>query len=539
MQKNMILAIVLSILFIILWNRFYKQKEIQPEPDSTATVSNEPAKQPDFGILSEEVPLSKEFLYETKNFNLVFDSIGGGLRNIQLKNFSDISNKPVDLLGPKLVYESAFSLSGDKAFYDYYQKDKSSIFIRKHSNEDIFPSNLYIEKEFVFNTNSYLFEVIFRFQNKGNNNIIFPEEKRFFKTGFSLKIPVSKKNQQYNQPVVSFCKAGNMFHVNSRDKINKKYLNMDFAQSYEWIALADRYFILSMVLSDRVRLKRPVFYAKNDIYSVYIEEKMPEILKPKESISFRYFIYAGPKDRDIFRIYIKEYKDATGLISFEQAMGFNKIFGPIANLLLDILTFLQRIVKSYGLSIILLTILIKIVFFPLTFKQYESMIKMKDIQPQLNALKEKYKNDPQSLNKETMELYKKYKINPLGGCLPMLIQIPVFFAFYDLLAKSVKLRGVSFLWIKDLANPDTVAIIAGFSLNILPLLMSLSMILQQSLSTGGDPQQKKMMMIMSVFFLFIFWNLPAGLTLYWTCQNILGLLEQLVIQTWINNKKVS
>jgi YidC/Oxa1 family membrane protein insertase len=320
--------------------------------------------------------------------------------------------------------------------------------------------------------------------------------------------------------------------------LKSKFYELAYGLSYEWAALANRYFVISLISFDRNNPKRPDFSIENRNYTVRLQEKMPETMSPGSVKKFRFFVYAGPKDRDIFRAYKKKYSDVYGLISLEQAMGFSRTIGPISNFLLDILDFIHRIIPNFGVAIIILTILIKVIFSPLTYKQYESMAKMKKLQPHINNLKEQFKNDPQKLNAETMSLYKKHKINPLSGCFPILIQIPVFFAFYDLLAKSIKLRDSHFLWIKDLANPDTVGMVAGIPINVLPLLMGLTMFIQQKTSSSvGDSQQQKIMMFLPFVFLFIFWNLPSGLVLYWTAQNILSIAEQLIINNRIKKKE--
>jgi YidC/Oxa1 family membrane protein insertase len=560
MEKKTLLAVALSLGFLLLWsfwsNRNQKNaQQTASVPAATVPAATAPATPGPAMPVPDSVPAR---VPETVNgkasgtiipvsngaLDLELDSLGGGIRSAKLPRFVTKSNKELDLLGKRLVGPAAFSLLSADGVPEQgvYKTSRPSsgrvVFTRTSDGKDGLPRGLTIEKEYLFSTNSYLFELTVRFRNTTPQAIV-PSSSGWsrFRTAFGIHSPKTKRSNQYDMIVMSYCRGGDKKQVNSEDKIKKKFAILDWSQDYEWAALADRYFILSLVASDRDRSRRPVFAAGNEAYSVSFEENMPDQIAPGATATYRYYVYAGPKDRDIFRAYRKLFKDAAGLVSFEQAMGFNKVIGPVSNVLFDILDFLYRIVKSYGWSIILVTILIKVVFFPLSYKQYESMARMKDLQPAINGLKERYKNDAQGLNRETMNLYKKHKINPLGGCLPMLLQIPVFFAFYDLLSKSVKLRDVSFFWIKDLASPDTVAIISGFPINILPLLMAATTLVQQSFTTGMDPQQKKMMMFMPLVFLFIFWSMPAGLTLYWTVQNILGIGEQLLIQYRMKKKK--
>ncbi len=181
---------------------------------------------------------------------------------------------------------------------------------------------------------------------------------------------------------------------------------------------------------------------------------------------------------------------------------------------------------SYGLAIILLTFLIRIVFWPLNHKSMVSTRHMQEIQPLVAAMKEKYKNEPQKQQQEMMALYKEHKINPMGGCLPMLIQIPVFFALFVVLRGAIELRFSSFLWIADLSTPENLfKNVLPFGLNILPLFMGVTMWLQQKMTPTSDPQQQKMMMMMPVLFTFMFYSFPSGLSLYWSTNQVMMIVQ--------------
>jgi YidC/Oxa1 family membrane protein insertase len=193
------------------------------------------------------------------------------------------------------------------------------------------------------------------------------------------------------------------------------------------------------------------------------------------------------------------------------------------------MNWVYRYVGNYGVAIILLTVVSKVLFYPLTVKSMRSMKAMQALQPQVNALRSKYKSDPRKLQEETLALYRKYKVNPMGGCLPMVAQIPVFYALYLALSVSVELQNAPFLcfgrlfgvelWVCDLASHDPTY--------VLPILMGISMFVQQKMSpTMGDPRQAKMMLVMPVVFTFMFLNLPSGLVLYWFVSNVLQVLQQ-------------
>ncbi|KKL59372.1 hypothetical protein LCGC14_2215990, partial [marine sediment metagenome] len=203
---------------------------------------------------------------------------------------------------------------------------------------------------------------------------------------------------------------------------------------------------------------------------------------------------------------------------------------PISLLLLKLFKWFYRIIPNYGVAIILITLLTKVILLPFTQKSFTHMRAMQAIQPKINALREKHKDNPQELNKHMMRLYREHKVNPLGGCFPMLLQMPIFFALFGLLYTSIDLRGAGFIWwIKDLSLPDTVGYVAGkYPINILPILMGITTVIQQKMTTV-DPKQAKMMMLMPVFMTFIFYNFPSGLVLYWSVTNVLTIGQQYII----------
>jgi YidC/Oxa1 family membrane protein insertase len=215
-------------------------------------------------------------------------------------------------------------------------------------------------------------------------------------------------------------------------------------------------------------------------------------------------------------------------------------FDIVAKPMLWGMNYSNRFTRNYGIDIILLTILIKIIFYPLSLKSYKSMKEMQKLQPMIAKLREKYKDDKEKLNKEMMGIYKTKGINPLGGCLPMIIQIPVFFALYKVLMGAIEFRHAPFMWwINDLAAPEDLFTfhVAGYALpiRILPLVMGITMVLQQKMTpTTADPMQNKMMMFMPIFFTFLFWGFPAGLVLYWLVNNVISIGQQYYI-----NKQVA
>ena len=234
---------------------------------------------------------------------------------------------------------------------------------------------------------------------------------------------------------------------------------------------------------------------------------------PGAELVYVYELYLGPKVID----FLKELN-----IGAEKSVQFGW-FTAIAKVLLLFINFTHKFTKNYGADIIIISILLKILFWPLTKKSYKSMKEMQKVQPEMTMLREKYKGDKTRLNRELMDLYKRRKINPLGGCLPMVVQIPIFFALYWALMGSIELRHAPFiLWIKDLSYQDPIY--------ISPILMGASMVWQQKMTpTAGDPRQAKMMMIMPIVFTFLFLSFPAGLVIYWLITNILTIGQQYLI----------
>ncbi|MDE6432334.1 MAG: membrane protein insertase YidC [Opitutales bacterium] len=206
-------------------------------------------------------------------------------------------------------------------------------------------------------------------------------------------------------------------------------------------------------------------------------------------------------------------------------------FGIISKILLLIMMGIHSMVSNWGLSIILLTIIVKLCLWPLTTAQVRASKKMTAIQEPLRELREKYKNNPAKVQTETMRLFKQYRVNPAAGCLPIFIQIPIFFGLYYMLRSSSDLRFAHFLWIKDLSVSDTVAYLYGFPINILPIIMGLTMMLQMHMTPmpSADGSQKMVFKLMPLIFLFCCYNFPSGLVLYWTVQNVLTILQQYIV----------
>ncbi|MBT5927673.1 MAG: membrane protein insertase YidC [Verrucomicrobia bacterium] len=255
-----------------------------------------------------------------------------------------------------------------------------------------------------------------------------------------------------------------------------------------------------------------------------------QTLQPGEAIERSYQLFTGPKEYNT----LAKLSKRTGQ-EVDAVMGFGGFFGFFAKALLLSMNGLHGFGLGYGLAIVVITAIIKLLFWPLTQASTRSMKRMSALQPQMKALQEKHKEDPQKMNKKLMEFMRENKVSPLGGCLPILLQLPVFFGFYTMLQSAIELRGASFLWTCDLSQPDTLFMIPmlGIPFNLWPILMGAAQLWQTSMtppSPGMDPAQQKIMKYMPLMFVFILYNFSAGLALYWTVQNLLSIVQMKLIK---------
>lgn len=296
--------------------------------------------------------------------------------------------------------------------------------------------------------------------------------------------------------------------------------------SSSWLAVKNKFFTqildpacgIEEIMVDAARRDDDSFV----VNGVRASALLPSLtLEPGQTNENEIRYYAGPKKYTLLR---RAGDQRAGIMEF----GF---FKWICQVLLPLLNAIEYVIPGgYGVAVILLTIIVKLVFWPVTHKGTESMKRMQALQPELKKLREKYKKDPKKLQEKQMLLYREHKVNPLAGCLPMVIQIPVFIGLFTVLRSAVELRYARFLWIADLSEPE--GLLAGVlpfpagGLNILPLFMTATMVLQQRLTpSAGDPQQQKMMAFMPVMMLFIFYNMPSGLVLYWSVSQLLSILQ--------------
>jgi YidC/Oxa1 family membrane protein insertase len=312
--------------------------------------------------------------------------------------------------------------------------------------------------------------------------------------------------------------GGGVFGIGQRAP--QPFYQQDLANA-DWAAVSDQFF--TTLIAPLTAKGNGVWGRRFDIspeqktYGLTGALRMPAFqLPPGQTYSAKFEIWAGPKI--YHRLARLDHNEA-------EIMDFG-IFKIVAQFLLNFLNWLHGFLGSYGWSILALTAIVKIVLWPLQNKANLSMRRMSLLNPKIQELRDKYKDDPTRMNQEVMKLYKDYGINPVGGCLPMMIQIPIFFGLFKMLGQAVELRNASFLWVKDLSQPDTVAVLFGLPINVIPLCMAATQIWLMAMTPKtGDPTQRRVMMFTPLIFLFICYNFAAALALYYTTQNIFSIVQ--------------
>jgi YidC/Oxa1 family membrane protein insertase len=531
MDKRGFLAIVLSLLVIFLWQAFFVKQPPPKQADSTkqetgvdkkeltpATPAPPKQVQTRTILTQKEVTTEKEIPVETPLYTAIFSTKGGTLKSFKLKGYRKNLNKDSELI--ELVHV------GDEML-------KPLTVTFPESNIDIRPGNIYTvnsasidltqgqdSRQLVFTqsyTNAAKIEKIFTFHPDRYSIDLEVRIHNLLKEALSQNPLLSW--HQYVDPKAETDEYGHEGPISYISKsidlheVKKLDSGKSFGPDVIWAGFETKYFIASMIPQNPTLTTLSLNLDSRNMVSVSL--KGPQNLIPAgQTGSFNYSLYLGPKDHDILK---------TQGVGLENAIDFGSWLKWLALPLLITVKFINNYVHNYGIAIIILTILIKIIFWPLGNKSYKSMKEMQKIQPKLTELREKYKNDKTKLSQETMALYKTHKVNPLGGCLPMVIQIPVFFGLYKALMYSIELRHAPFYWwIQDLSAKDPYY--------ITPIIMGGTMFIQQTMTPPmGDPLQQKIMLLMPVFFTFLFLNFPSGLVIYWLFQNILSIGQQYYI----------
>ena len=560
MEKRALIAFVLSMAVFVAWMFLFsppKDTGQKPAKQASETQTAAPSDaedastdaprpiadaevQPDVRAEDQTGPdqvspsRAKEVVVSTDLYTAVFSESGGRLKSLTLNRYR-ASIEPGAPPKELVVVETPADLPLGLAFKsgDHPRLDRAAFSADRESLRLPDPgqtgklvmtwrdsSGLEVIRTYTFESGSYLIGMGITLRNRSENEI---ED--------TLTIDLASNMISNKERYAGFAAYldGDLQEI----KPGKLDEDMDElrAKSYNliWAGYQDQYFLAGLVPEDQARTR--ISAEKYQDKGVRIEfQNPPLVMKPQTQIDYQYEIYYGPKDLRVLQ--------AAGH-SLEKSIDFGWFTILSKPLLIAMSWCHEYVVGNYGLVIIIITVIIKILFWPLTAKSYKSMKGMQKLQPKIAKLREKYKDDREAMNREMMQLYKTYKINPMGGCLPMVIQIPVFIALYRLLDYSLELRHAPFwLWIKDLSAPDRL-LHFGFNIPffdppsgipVLTLLMGASMFLQQKMTpTPGDPTQAKMMMMLPIFFTFIFINFPSGLVLYWLVNNLLSIGQQTLI----------
>ena len=371
------------------------------------------------------------------------------------------------------------------------------------------PGGVVVTREYTFYADSYAFDA--RVNVSGLEE---PAGRRALWIGWPGLTPTEAKEDNKAPASVARIDGGITKDGLGRFKEQTEYPRVG---EIEWVTTQSRYFMAAIA---------PEGFTCNETRAIGGTEPQSVGFKTATSLEGRsasvaFRVFAGPQDYKLI--------SAMG-VGLERAIDMGWSFTrPLSVLLLKALVWGHKYIPNYGLVIILISILTKLLFYRLTHKSFTEMKRMQDVQPKLNALKEQFGDNKEAMAKAQMELYKKEGVNPLGSCLPMILQMPVFIALFQVLRTTIELRGAPFmLWMTDLSQPDTIAAIAGFPIHVLPLLMGLGMLMQQKFTTS-DPSQAAMTKMMPILFTVLFYNFASGLVIYWLVNTILSIGQQYYI----------
>ena len=554
MDRRLLLAIALSALVVIAYQeylRIYYPQPVKP-PGAPSNIASEerppasPAMPPaavpgtppplvaDTAAARDAEPPVGDVRVATGVFEATFSSRGGRLVSLRLSKYRESiapGSPGFQLVTPGLVEPPlGVVLRGEETWSDIdvaYEPSTTMLRLAGGKSGSLsfrgrLPGGAEIEKRFEFSGGRYDFRAQVVVRGGGS---------RYREVALSWVRKAADTASTYQFQGVEALVGKKIRHFEP-DELDRGVVVPDprtgEAAEVRWAGYSDTYFLSAILPEDGSGAR---LWAKRQAGGAI----STEILVPAAAEPNAFVVYTGPKDLEILN------EVGHGLARTID-LGW---FGFVAEPMLRGLKLFHRLTGNYGLDIILLTILIKVLFIPLTHKSFESMQQLQKLQPEMKKLQERYKDDREALNKEVMELYRRHKVNPLGGCLPMLLQLPIFIGLYNALLSAVELRHAPFmLWINDLSSPDRLppvpsdplAVIAGWDVRIpvLTVLMGASMLLQQRMTpAAGDPMQQRMMMLMPLVFTVMFVNFPAGLVLYWLVNNILTIAQQ----AWMQRRK--
>ena len=592
MGVRYILALVLMIAVMIGWSMFFG-KRFAPQPEEPATTETPATSSPsetdldtatqgtldgtDASVTSdlwepiEESPDDAKINVQTDNYTIVFNEKLAIAKEWRLNYFPDRTDpdkNPLNLIPEDALNCLALRFGNSQIQLDSlratWKADKSEINTTNGQKTDtltfgaIIGEKLQVTKQFTFNPGSYFVDVVVTFQNISDAPLLMGGNEPV--NGYQLQwgrgistdlLPHEKKSGKRGR----HGKEGAKAYI-GEDKPRRELKTEQALVPVLWAGMDSQYFSAVMIPDPQLAatyklVETPQANVTTDIV----------VTAPTETAALvvpSFYLATQQKEQHVFRLYVGP-KDDTILKSIEapnapeNPVRLSKIidfgfFWPLAWGMLWVFKGFHSIFGNYGVAIILLTALVKVVSYPFTRKAHNSMKEMQKLQPQLAELKEKYRDDPQKLNRASMRLYKEHGVNPLGGCIPWLPQIPIFWALYALLGSAVELRGAPFLlWVDDLSAPDTLIqlpftiplIITQIdAIRLLPIINGLTTWLQQkfvgNMAPTTDNMQAKLMQFMPLIFIFILYNWASGFVLYWLCNNVFTIAQQ-----YIQNRNVT
>jgi YidC/Oxa1 family membrane protein insertase len=514
MEKRTMLALFATIVVLFAFQMFFTPKEqpvtakTKPEEQAAKAEVAKPSPLPAKG--APKLPVAGtakiDVRVDTPLLTVVFTDLGGGIKSVTLNKYHQsvkgtAGKEIIEDIKP-LNYIPAIVRPGDDSFGDRtnFVPSQTSLTVTDRPATLTFSGSTSegskAKKTYTFYPDRYTIDVA-----------VEVEAKETERLAMELAVISGNKPTDYGFRG-PFVYSGNKF-----EQIEKIEKPLELGKNYTYSGFDEGYFASIWI---------PQAEAKPDATILKKQNNLPVLRLSLDRGVASGTIFFGPKQSDVLK---------SLNVKAEKIVYFGW-FDIIAKPLIVVLNFFNRVTRNYGIDIIILTILIKILFYPLSIKSFKSMKEMQKLQPLVAKLKEKYKDDKQKLNQEMMELYKKRGVNPMGGCLPMVIQIPVFFALYKALSGAIELRHAPFfLWINDLSAPEDLFtfFVAGYAvpIRILPLVMGATQLIQQKMTpTSADPMQEKMMLLMPIVFTFLFYGFSSGLVLYWLVNNVLSIAQQ-------------
>jgi YidC/Oxa1 family membrane protein insertase len=553
-DRNAFLAFALSFLVLSVWMTWEAKRHPAPLPGEAVEQVSEPAlpgasATPPATATQQTVPLAApapttqpapavgpEELVEvvTPLYHAVLTSRGAGVRRFDLTQYTAPSSEgggPVALISRPDGDTPAFATPLVELGLGELGKADFRV-VSADSREVVFErtqSGVIVRKTFFFDDDTYRFRVRVEIENAGTRDVspefgvVLPAQVQPGSDFRELTIAALVQGSIESELIASFGQSGGIGAIFGSTPQPQR----DFAGDIEWSGAYSHYFLTALI-PDVARDARVRWLALRPGEETLVTMSQPAVSVPTgTAVAHEYSIYAGPKQPE---------RLATVGAQLNRSIDLGwSWMAPLTRAFSWLLKAIYGVVPNYGVAIILLTVMVRLCTAPLAAKQMKSMKRMGEIQPRMKALQEKHKDDKQQQSQEMMKLYKEAGVNPLGGCLPMVLQIPVFIGLYYALQSSIDLRQAPFmLWIDDLSRPETLFTIpgVGWPVRVLPMLMTLSMVIQQRMTpmTTMDPvQARTMMIVMPVMFFFMFYGFPAGLVLYWFVSNLLAIAQQLYL----------